>query len=276
MIKAIFFDIDGTLISIRKHLIPESTLKAVAAVRRRGVLTFLCTSRAVQFLSNIPGIGYDGLVCLTGAHCLDKGRKDIHCYGMNPDDVAAAVLDCQRRDEPIIALASDMIYVHNPMSPAVLNALATGGLKPGDVSGGFLPFPDLGNVSSAADVISGLGILQMTGFFHSGEEEERMMALMPDSHTERWTEDFVDIIGNGASKALGLEVMAEHFGFTPEEAMAIGDGANDISIIRRAGIGIAMGNASPEVREAADYVTADVDDDGLAKALIKYFPDLFD
>lgn len=274
MIKAVFFDIDGTLISIRKHMIPASAVKAVAALRAKGVLTFLCTSRAVQFLSNIPGIGYDGLVCLTGAHCLDKDHKDIHCHGMDPEDVAAAVIDCHRRDEPIIALASDRIYVHNPMHPAVMNALATGGLKPGDVAGGFQPFPDLDNVSNPVDVVSRFGILQMTGFFHSGEEEDRMMSLMPDSHTERWTEAFVDIIGNGASKALGLEVMAEHFGFSLEETMAIGDGANDIPMIRRAGVGVAMGNASAEVKAAADHVTDDVDEDGLAKALAKYFPDL--
>lgn len=271
MIKAIFFDIDGTLISFRKHKIPESTLKAVAAVRAQGVLTFLCTSRAVQFLSNIPGIGYDGLVCLTGAHCLDKDKHDIHCHRMGPADVTAAVMDCQRRDEPIIALASDRIFVHNPMHPAVLNALATGGLKPGDVSGGFLPFPNLEDADDPEEVISGLNVLQLTGFFHSGDEEERMMSLMPHSHTERWTEDFVDIIGDGASKALGLEVMAGHFGFTREETMAIGDGANDIPMLRYAGVGIAMGNASDKVKESADYVTGDVDEDGLAAALGRYF-----
>lgn len=271
MIKAVFFDIDGTLISIRKHMIPASAVKAVAALRAKGVLTFLCTSRAVQFLSNIPGIEYDGLVCLTGAHCLDKDRKDIHCHRMDPSDVAAAVMDCVDSNAPIIALSPDRIYVHNPMHPAVLNALATGGLKPGDVSGGFLPFPDLAGAGHPEEVISKLNILQMTGFFHSGKEEERMMSLMPHSHTERWIEDFVDVIGDGASKALGLEVMGRHFGFSREETMAIGDGANDIPMLRYAGVGIAMGNASDAVKEAADYITGDVDDDGLAAALGKYF-----
>ena len=269
-IKAIFFDIDGTLISIRHHRIPESTLAAVEAVRQAGVLTFLCTSRARQFLSNIPGIDYDGLVCLTGAHCIDKQGRNLSCVEMNARDIAASVIDAQRFRKPFIGLASDRIYVTEPNHPAVLNALATGGLKVEDVSGGFLQFPDLTASVDPEDVAASLGILQVTAFFPSGPMEDKAMALMPHSHTERWTEAFVDIISNDASKAVGLDVMAGHFGFSVKEAMAIGDGANDIPMIRHAGIGIAMGNASPKVKDAADFVTGDVDEGGLAAALEKF------
>ena len=269
-IKAIFFDIDGTLISIKRHRIPESTLEAVEAVRRKGVLTFLCTSRARQFLSNIPGIGYDGLVCLTGAHCIDKDGRDINCLKMDESDIATALIDAQRYAKPFIGLASDRIYVTKPEHPAVINALAIGGLRPEDVKGGFAQFPDLLAADNPIETVSRLGIMQVTAFFPSGPEEDKAMARMPHSHTERWTEDFVDIIANGASKAVGLEVMGEHFGFSPDEAMAIGDGANDIPMIRRAGVGVAMGNASGKVKEEADYVTGDVDEDGLAAALYRF------
>ena len=84
MIKAIFFDIDGTIISIRKHAAPQSALDAIARVRGYGVKTFLCTSRARQFLANVHGVDYDGLVCLTGAHCVEKDGQDINCALMDP------------------------------------------------------------------------------------------------------------------------------------------------------------------------------------------------
>lgn len=271
MIKAIFFDIDGTLISLRTHKILESTFEAVAAVRAKGVLTFLCTSRARQFLTNIPGIGYDGLVCLTGAHCIDKDGRDINCMHLDSGDVAAILSDAQRRGEPLVGLASDRLYVHLPEHPAVINCLATGGLKPSDVAGGFTPFADFPNSADPVSEAAKCGIMQIIGFFHSGPEEERAMSMMPHSHTERWTEPFVDVIANGVDKSLGVDVMGRHFGFSPDEAMAIGDGANDIPMLRRAGIGIAMGNASDNVKAAADFVTGDVDEGGLADALKRYF-----
>ena len=61
--------------------------------------------------------------------------------------------------------------------------------------------------------------------------------------------------------------MMRHFGLTREEVMAIGDGGNDIPMLRHAGTGVAMGNASDEVKAAADYVTTTVDGDGIAHAL---------
>ena len=62
----------------------------------------------------------------------------------------------------------------------------------------------------------------------------------------------------------------KRFGFKLEETMAFGDGGNDIGMLRHAGIGVAMGNANDEVKAAADYITASVDEDGIYKAL-KHF-----
>lgn len=271
MKKAIFFDIDGTLISFRTHKIPDSTLEAVAAVRKLGVKTFLCTSRAKQFLTNVPDIGFDGLVCLTGTHCIDSEGRDINCMKMDPADVAAIVSDAQHRGQPLMGVSSDSLYVLEPEHPAVVNCLGMGGLKVSDISRHFRPFPDLISAADPVDWARGCGIMQVIAFFHSGPEEERAMSLMPHSHTERWTESFVDVISNGVNKALGVDVMGRHFGFSPEEAIAIGDGANDIPMLLHSGTGIAMGNASDKVKAVADYVTGDVDDGGLADALRHYF-----
>ena len=61
--------------------------------------------------------------------------------------------------------------------------------------------------------------------------------------------------------------MLAHFGIAPAEAMAFGDGENDLSMLRRAGIGVAMGTASAAVKSGADYVTGTVDEDGILSAL---------
>ena len=71
-------------------------------------------------------------------------------------------------------------------------------------------------------------------------------------------------------KGRGLEIIAGHEGLRLDECMAFGDGGNDIAILRKAGTGVAMGNAGATVKAAADYVTDTIDSDGVANAL-RYF-----
>jgi Cof subfamily protein (haloacid dehalogenase superfamily) len=87
-----------------------------------------------------------------------------------------------------------------------------------------------------------------------------------------WTA-WLDLSPVGVSKAFGLAKVAEQLGIPREEVLAIGDGRNDIEMLRWAGRGVAMGQAVEEVRGAADAVTATVDDDGVAVELRRWFPD---
>jgi hypothetical protein len=80
----------------------------------------------------------------------------------------------------------------------------------------------------------------------------------------------VDIIAESSGKVPGIEKMMESFGLKREEIIAFGDGENDMEMLEFAGIGVAMGNASDEVKACADYVTRDVDDGGILAALQHY------
>ena len=86
----------------------------------------------------------------------------------------------------------------------------------------------------------------------------------------RWNPEFTDLTSKYADKGQGLVSMAEYLGLNISETMAFGDGGNDIPIIRRAGVGVAMGNADENVKQVADYVTDTVDDNGVYNAL-KHF-----
>jgi Cof subfamily protein (haloacid dehalogenase superfamily) len=93
------------------------------------------------------------------------------------------------------------------------------------------------------------------------------MSLLPGCSSSRWFPTFTDINPLGIDKSVGIEKMNALYGITQEETMAFGDGGNDISMIRYAGIGVAMGNAEEKVKQSADYVTSSVDDDGIGAAL---------
>ncbi|CDB11512.1 cof-like hydrolase [Bacteroides sp. CAG:633] len=106
----------------------------------------------------------------------------------------------------------------------------------------------------------------MTPFLVESQERE-VSPYTPNCEMGRWHPAFVDVTAKGNTKQKGIDEIIRHFGIRLEDTIAFGDGGNDISMLRHAGIGIAMGNAADHVKAAADYVTDTVDNDGIAKAI---------
>lgn len=109
-------------------------------------------------------------------------------------------------------------------------------------------------------------IYQLSAFLPDDCEEE-FLRRCPGCLAVRWSPDFADILPAGGGKPNGLAEMLKHFGWTKDEAIAFGDGGNDVAMLQYVGLGVAMGNACDAAKAAADYVTADIDKDGIAKAL---------
>ena len=102
------------------------------------------------------------------------------------------------------------------------------------------------------------------------EEIHQVGAIAEECSLARWGFGGVDIIAKGGGKVEGIRKYLEREGIAVEEIIAFGDADNDREMLRFAGIGVAMGNAEENVKAAADYVTADIDDDGIAKALAHF------
>ena len=80
----------------------------------------------------------------------------------------------------------------------------------------------------------------------------------------------LDVMANGVSKTSGAQMLADRMGVKPEEVMACGDHLNDIGMLKWAGIGVAMGDAQPQTKLAADFISVDHDKGGVAQAIHKY------
>ena len=112
-------------------------------------------------------------------------------------------------------------------------------------------------------------VIQMTPFI-TEEEEKEVLPSIPTCEIGRWYPAFADVTAKGDTKQKGIDEIIRHFGIKLEETMSFGDGGNDISMLRHAAIGVAMGQAKEDVKAAADYVTAPIDEDGISKAM-KHF-----
>lgn len=256
MIRSLFFDIDGTLVSFRTHRIPQATVDALTEAKARGVKVFISTGRPIQFITNLSQIEHliDGYITTNGAYCF-VGDDTVSRHAIDPADVQKILDACDRFNRAAVVVGQKTIAVYN-CQPIVAKSFGEGlGLTD-------LHFDELSNVLRQ-------DILQVTPFI-TDEEEAQLMPTIPHCVGGRWTKEFVDITQENADKGKGLIAMAarEHFGL--DETMAFGDGGNDIPIIRQAGIGVAMGNATDNVKAVADYVTTAVDDKGVKNALIHF------
>lgn len=255
MIRSLFFDIDGTLVSFKTHVIPQSTIDALTETKKNGVGIYISTGRPVPIITNLGAIEHliDGYVTTNGALC-SIGDKIISCNAIPDEDVKTLIQHADADDFACIVVGERDISVYNYKDVV------------GDIFLKEINVKGMEHMPSVEKVLAEQRILQLTPFF-SNEYEAQLMPLMPQCISGRWHPAFTDITAATAGKDNGMKAMTDHLGIDISETMAFGDGGNDISIIRAAGIGVAMGNAGDEVKAVSDYVTTSVDDDGVINAL---------
>ena len=255
MIKAIFLDVDGTLISFKTHAVPASALEALRKAHDRGVQLFIATGRAAGDLDLLGEIPYDGVVALNGADCLMRDGRVVARHLIPRADFEKSLALSAALDFPVGLELNDGVFV-NRVTPEVVRLAELVAH----------PIPEQVDLRALFD----RGDCCQMCFYFDPELEKRVMAELPGLLASRWCPIFADINVRGIDKATGLAEFASHFGFAHDETMAFGDGGNDVAMLRAAGVGVAMGNACDEALNAADYVTASVDDDGIRKALERF------
>ena len=251
---ALFFDIDGTLVSFKSHEIPASTIFALTQAKANGSRVYIATGRPPVILTNLGAIEHliDGYITTNGALCY-VGDQLVCCQPIPMQDVMTCVNDAQEKGYSLIVVGRKEVAVLDPK---------------GDVDRIFRQMLAVKNLDKASplDEVLQQDILQLTPFFPA-DYEPQLLARMSQCVSGRWHPEFTDITANGADKGKGIQAIARHEGFDPSHTIAFGDGGNDTSMILQAGIGVAMGNAIDVLKQQADYITSSVDEDGILNAL---------
>ena len=258
MIKCAFFDIDGTLLSFKTHKMSESTRRALDYLRQKGIKLLIATGRSpcsFADLKEITEFGFDGYVMLNGQYCM-VDNQIIHDVCLCEDAVGKALIYMKQKQISCEFLELDYHYAN------LINDRIKDLRK---LLGSTAPMPPIGEENRFRQKRT----YQMCPYI-TPEEEPEFLAHAPGCKGVRWNPLFVDIIPDNGGKTVGMQKMLDYLGYTREECMAFGDGGNDKEMLAFAGIGVAMGNATKEVQDAADYVTADVDSDGIYQAVMHF------
>ena len=267
--KLIFLDIDGTLVMPGKQVSP-ATRKAIAKARAKGHKVFLSTGRPIGILpETIDPEAFDGGIFSAGAGVVLSG--EVLLDEPMPDAL---------RDRITAALERMELYYHyetgnggyacnRPMVDLTPEELAQASSEVLRMIDLFQRFPRKPMEAYRGEPVYKIGIR-----FRNLDQARRLREELPGTNVVVFENFDVglpffggEISDASRNKATAMDLLCERLGCTRADCIAFGDSMNDAEIIQAAGLGIAMGNAEPGVKAAADLVCESCDEDGVAKAL---------
>lgn len=259
MTKYVFFDIDGTLWD-DKMVVPESTKTAIKQLQDNGHKAFVCTGRAMGNVNDpqFDEIGFDGFVAACGNYVQMNG-KVIYERNMSYEDVKAIYEASRQHQLPIIYEGSKLQWLdRNGFEGDSYIEYIIQNLKDSAV---FLDDCNLEDIE--ANKFSAL-VNEKTNYPAVEAELADRFDFMDHG------DGIIEAVPKGTSKATGIAWLCEHLNIAKEDTYALGDSINDLEMLEFVGHSIAMGNASPAAKEAAEYVTTHIHEDGVLNALKHY------
>ena len=256
--KICFFDIDGTLWD-RENNIPKSAVSAIRRLRANGHLALICSGRSRSYIRHegLLGIGFDGIVSGAGA-MLEKGDEVVFSRLVPPEAVLRAAEEARQLSFFLILEGVDTLCVDREGFPIpdYYDKLAR---EMG---------PALEPLSRRWGKWDDVSKLSAVGRFDGPDVsllEARLAGVFDFMVHTSW---LAEMTPPGVNKGTGLKEACRVFGVDPADAVAFGDSANDLDMLRAAGTGVCMGNGTETLKRAADLVTAPMEEDGIEQALI--------
>ncbi len=265
--KLLVSDIDGTLLG-RDGTISDRDREALAKARNLGIKVSLCTGRVPQACSSIISqlslddyhIFFDGALVSN-----PKNGEEIYVKPIS-EELVRQIVEFAHQKEIDIDLYSATNYFVERESWATDIRRQFFNIQPTII--------DFEKYSSKERIIKGTLVVRSAeektkadSFCHQFKNSLSFSLTKTPAYPEV---DFINVVALDVSKGKALEALGSFLGIPLTEVIAIGDGANDISILSLAGLAVAMGNASDEVKAVADHITLDVDHNGAAVAINKF------
>jgi len=269
-IKLIVSDVDGTLIEKGKDTTTPENMRAIERARKAGVPFTLASGRTFQAMKRWrQSMGLtEPFVCSNGAQIRDE--RQIYYFSSFSTDTLRKIV------ELVDGLGVQQYIYSNEAICCTCEDLNNTVLKIWGAGG--MTTDELRLVGSREEMIRATEGKAQT-VIGWAFDEEKMQGMLDGVHamggivSAANTLDYnMEFMQPGITKGSALYHLAEHYGIGVENILALGDAGNDIEMLRNAGVGVAMANASDEAKAAADYVVGSCSESGLAEAIERFLP----
>lgn len=253
--KIIFFDIDDTLYIKDEQRIPKSVQGALMALKEQGVILAIATGRSLGIIPEpirqlIDAVGIEYLLTMNGQYNQYQNQL-LFDHPLAPEQVIS-IFDVFDKHQIATAYMTKSEVYHFADSDYLRSALGSLNIHPILVD------------RHSTDMLNE-PIYQILAFY---TEQQGMGLRLPEGiKTTRWHANAVDVLDVRSSKARAIEQLLAKLNIEPQDAAAFGDGLNDLEMFDLVGTAIAMGNAHPRTKQAADIIAPRHDEDGIAQIL---------
>lgn len=247
--KIIFFDIDGTLTSSITGEIPQSAIEAICYVQQQGIDIVAATGRPYSMCHDLEELGFKTLITANGAYVRHNGSV---VYGASVETAfQQQMLEMDNQQQHAMTFYCEDFYFNGIITDQLKTALHEAFML--EEVPKYLPNP--------AHRTHLMCLITM------GKQLLPYEHAFPHITFQRWHPTIVNVLTEPVSKSRAIQEVLKIFQYDATEAMAFGDGYNDIDMLEYVGFGVAMNNAPDAVKAHAQYVTASAHDDGIMKAL---------
>ncbi|MGG0540868.1 Cof-type HAD-IIB family hydrolase [Priestia aryabhattai] len=251
--KIVFFDVDGTLTHHENGTISSKTREIVKSLKHKGLKIVAATGRPLSLCEEIRELGIDTLITANGAFTVHD-EKVIHKLSMDKD-VAREVFEYAASQNHGLSFYTKELSMNGVTDDNILKALKET-LSLND-------YPQMNERIYDEDIY-------LMCLYGDDRTAEHYAQRFPHLLFKRWHPFVVSVLQEEITKSVAILKVLDYFNIHQSEAIAFGDGENDIDMIELASLGIAMGNGSDKLKNAADFVTKKSGEDGIEFALKKF------
>ncbi len=272
--KVIFLDVDGTLVDYDDSL-PESAVKAIREARANGHRVYICTGRSkAEVYPHLWDIGLDGMLGGNGSYVEDHGHVIMHQL-ITLEQCHRIVDWLHSRKLEFYLESNNGLFASENFKEKSLPALREYRRRKSgeDIEETPESSPFLSSMICGAELYRD-DLNKVSYLLNSYQDYLDTKEQFPDMANGTWggageTALFGDLGVKGITKANAIEHLLEYLGADIEDTIAFGDAKIDIPMLEYCHIGVSMGNGGSEIKAMADYITDNVEEDGLYNAFVK-------